>query len=160
MKPEREVNTPSDGTIKFAVPFLSGKTLGQCLVVVTGIKVLIPIALRFPGVTSVGTASSLAVLMAGSPCTVAHRPVPWERVLEHSDGVCTSLWEFSFLHVNWRTVPFPYIICKFLIRFQNSSFLLWRYLNIFNFSYIWCLCHVMVERGKVFQSSGILIWNP
>lgn len=90
MKPEREVNSPSDGTTKFAVSFLSRKILGQCLVVATGAKVPIPIAIRFPGVTSAGTASSLAMLMAGSPCTVPHHRVPWERELEHSDGVCTS----------------------------------------------------------------------
>lgn len=90
MKPEREVNTLSDGTIKFAVSFLSRKRLGQCLAVATNTKVLIPTAVRFPGVSLAGTASSLAMLMAGSPCTVPHHPVPWERGLEHSDSVCTS----------------------------------------------------------------------
>lgn len=90
MKPEREVNMPSDGPIEFAVSFFSRKILGQCLAVAKGTRVLIPIAIRYPGVTSAGSASSLAVLMAGSPCMVPHHSVPWERELEHSDGICTS----------------------------------------------------------------------
>lgn len=97
MKPEREVNMPSDGTIKFAVSFLSRKILEQCIAVARGTRVLIPIAIRFPVVTSAGSASSLGMLMADSPCMVPHHAIPWERELEHSEGVCTSsAWILPF----------------------------------------------------------------
>lgn len=77
-------------------------------------KLPIPIAIRFPGFTFVGTASSvvavLAILMeaAGSPSAVSqleYHLVPyeqsWERELEQSDDICTSpvqILSFSYKH--------------------------------------------------------------